>query len=135
MNAQQAAIARSCLTGAAEGTMNFPAIVATLVGSGFDGYAVDYRRNTTTYFLPDGESLVLDNAHPAGGPVTEAFDEAGLVTQIKWAQSNASDYSYTAFSDNVRRCGCAGYIVSAPGKRVLYYGRTAETHVEHMPFL
>lgn len=135
MNAQQTTIAQSCLTGAAAGTMSFPVIVKTLVENGFDGYVVDYRRNTTTYFLPDGESLVLDNPHPAGAPVAEAFDEAGLVTQIKWAQSNPSDYSYIAFSDNVRRCGCAGYIVSVPGKRVLYYGRTAETHVEHMPFL
>ncbi len=135
MNAQQTAIAHKSLTAAAEGTMSFPAIVAILVENGFDGYVVDYRRNTTTYFLPDGESLMLDNPHSAGAPVAQAFDEAGLVTQIKWAQSGASDYSYTAFSDNVRRCGCAGYVVSAPGKRVLYYGRTAETHVEHMPFL
>ncbi|HEY4199201.1 MAG TPA: DUF1398 domain-containing protein [Devosiaceae bacterium] len=135
MNAQQTAIALKCLGAAVEGTMSFPEIVTILMANGFDGYAVDYRRNATTYFLPDGESLVLDNPHPAGAAVAEAFDEAGLVVQIKWAQSNASDYSYGAFSDNVRRCGCAGYIVSVPGKRVLYYARTGETHVEHMPFL
>jgi hypothetical protein len=29
--------------------------------------------------------------------------------------------------------GCAGYIVSFLGKQALYYGRTAETHVEHFP--
>lgn len=135
MNAQQTAIAQKCLTAAAEATMTFPQIVATLVANGFEGYLVDYRRNTTTYVLPDGGSLVLDNPHPAGAAVAETFDEGGLVAQIKWAQSSAPDYSYTAFSDNARRCGCAGYIVSAPGKRVLYYGRTAETHVEPMPFL
>lgn len=135
MNAQQTAIAEKCLAGAAEGRMSFPQIVTALVENAFDGYQVDYRRNTITYFLPDGESLMLDNPHPAGIPVAEGFDEVGLVAQIKWAQSNASDYSYAAFADNVRRCGCAGYLVSLPGKRVLYYGRTADTHVEHMPFL
>jgi len=135
MNAQQTAIAENCLIGAAKATMSFPEIVSALVEQGFDGYLVDYRRNTTTYFLPDGASLMLDNSHPAGVLVTETFDEPGLVAQIKWAQSNAADYSYAAFSDNVRRCGCAGYIVSVPGKRVLYFGRTAETHVESMPFL
>jgi hypothetical protein len=29
--------------------------------------------------------------------------------------------------------GCAGYIVSFLGRRVVYFGRTAETHVEHFP--
>jgi hypothetical protein len=29
--------------------------------------------------------------------------------------------------------GCAGYIVSIPGKRVLYFGRDAETHTECLP--
>lgn len=134
MNAQQTAIAEKCLTGAVEGTMSFPQIVAALVEGGFDGYVVDYRRNTTTYFLPDGDSLMLDNAH-SDVRVAEGFNETGLVAQIKWAQSNASDYSYGAFSDNVRGTGCAGYIVSVPGKRVVYYGRTGETHVEYMPFL
>jgi uncharacterized protein YbcV (DUF1398 family) len=135
MNAQQTAIAQNCLTSAAEGAMSFPEIVSALVEQDFDGYIVDYRRNTTTYFLTEGAALVLDNPHPADARVAERFDETGLVAQIKWAQSNAADYSYAAFSDNVRRCGCAGYVVSFPGKRVLYFGRTAETHVEYMPFL
>lgn len=29
--------------------------------------------------------------------------------------------------------GCAGYLVSLPGRRVVYYGRTGETHVELIP--
>ena len=29
--------------------------------------------------------------------------------------------------------GCAGYLVSFPGRRVLYWGRTAHTHVEMFP--
>jgi hypothetical protein len=26
-----------------------------------------------------------------------------------------------------------GYLVSFPGRRVLYFGRTGETHAEHLP--
>ena len=33
----------------------------------------------------------------------------------------------------MKNAGCAGYFVSIPGKRVVYYGRTGETHVEIIP--
>jgi len=33
----------------------------------------------------------------------------------------------------VKAAGCAGYLVSFLGRRVVYYGRSAETHVEHFP--
>lgn len=132
MDAHRTTIARACLDAAQDGTRSFPQIAGALLEAGFEGYAVDYRRNTTTYFLPEGDSVVLAN-HPSARPVSPDFDTAGLVSQIRWAQSNAPDYSYKAFSDNVRAFGCAGYIVSFKGRRVLYYGRSAETHVEHFP--
>jgi hypothetical protein len=37
------------------------------------------------------------------------------------------------FCERVVVAGCAGYIVSFSGRRALYVGRTAETHVEHFP--
>lgn len=132
MDAQRIAIARQCLDGAYDRTIDFPAIVALLIGSGFDGYAVDYRLATTTYFLPDGDNVVLEN-RPSDGKVAATFDQPGIAAQIKWAQANPPDYSYAAFCGHVKAMGCAGYIVSFPGRRVLYYGRTAETHVEHFP--
>ncbi len=132
MDAQRIAIAKNCLAGAHENRLSFPEIIGTLISAGFDGYAVDYRRNTTIYYLPDGDSLVLEN-HAPGTPVAAAFDQPGIAGQIKWAQANPPGYSYAAFCTNVRALGCAGYIVSFPGRRVLYFGRTAETHVEHFP--
>jgi uncharacterized protein YbcV (DUF1398 family) len=120
------------LNAAYDKEMTFPDIVGTLIEAGFDGYVVDYRRGTTTYFLADGDSVVLKN--PASvEPVPASFDQAGIAAQVKWAQSNSPEYSYAAFCKNVKALGCAGYIVSFPGRRVLYFGRTAETHVEHFP--
>jgi uncharacterized protein YbcV (DUF1398 family) len=132
MNARQAAVAEECLKAAYDKTMAFPEIVGALIKSGFEGYAVDYRRNTTTYFLPDGTSVALEN-RASDGVVAAEFDQAGIAAQIKWAQANPPEYSYTTFCKNVKALGCAGYIVSFLGRRVLYYGRTAETHVEHFP--
>jgi uncharacterized protein YbcV (DUF1398 family) len=132
MDAQRTAIARSCLDAAYDRTMAFPAIVGTLVQAGFDGYLVDYRRNTTTYYLADGDTVLMDNP-PADARVAPIFDQAGIAAQVRWAQADPPDYSYAAFCRNVKALGCAGYIVSFSGRRVLYFGSTAETHVEYFP--
>lgn len=132
MDAQLTAIAEDCLNAAYDKTIAFPEIVGMLIKAGFEGYVVDYRRNTTTYFLPDGDSVVLENPRSEGSVAAE-FDQPGVAAQIKWAQANPPDYSYAAFCKHVKGLGCAGYIVSFPGRRVLYFGRTAEIHVEHFP--
>lgn len=132
MKAQQMDIARKCLNGADDKTMDFPGIVMALIEAGFESYTVDFRSRTTTYFLPDGESLALEN-RPSQEPIAAAFDPAGIATQIRWAQQNPADYTYAAFCRHVKAAGCAGYMVSFPGRRAVYYGRTAETHVEHFP--
>lgn len=132
MDAERIAIAEHCLNASFNKSMAFPEIVGTLVKAGFEGYLVDYRRHTTTYFLLDGESVVFEK-RSSDGTVAAQFDSAGVAAQVKWAQANPPDYSYAAFCRNVRAFGCAGYIVSFPGRRVVYFGRTAETHVEHFP--
>jgi uncharacterized protein YbcV (DUF1398 family) len=132
MDAQRMVIAETCLNAAYDKSMAFPEIVGTLITAGFEGYVVDYRCSTTTYFLPDGDSVALENP-PSEGSVAPQFDGAGVASQVKWAQANPPDYSYEAFCKNVKAFGCAGYMVSFSGRRVLYFGRTAETHVEHFP--
>jgi uncharacterized protein YbcV (DUF1398 family) len=132
MDAQRIAMAHRCLNAAHDGTMAFPQIVEVLIRSGFESYIVDYRRGATTYFLPDGDSVMLENL-PSRGTVAPHFDQAGIATQVKCAQANPPDYSYIAFCENLKALGCAGYIVSFSGRRALYFGRTAETHVENFP--
>ncbi|CAN5406043.1 hypothetical protein BH11PSE5_BH11PSE5_27760 [soil metagenome] len=132
MDAERIAIAKACLDAAHDGSLSFPSIIARLVEAGFEGYAVDYRRDSQTYYLPDGDSVKLDMPHSTG-PVAAAFDSAGVEALVRWAQANRPDYSYAAFCKKVKTAGCAGYLVSFPGRRVVYYGRTAETHVELFP--
>jgi len=132
MDAQRIAIAQSCLQAYYDDSLAFPEIVGKLIGAGFEGYLVDYRRHVVTYFLPDGDSAVLATPSSAEA-VAASFDQVGIAAQVKWAQANLPDYSYAEFCKNVKALGCAGYIVSFSGRRVLYFGRTAETHVEHFP--
>jgi len=124
--------ARSCLEGAETGAMTFPQIVGTLIGAGFDGYAVDLRRATASYYRPDGEAVELE-ATRTTELVAERFDAAVVREAIGEAQALVPGYSYQGFCAKVARAGCAGYLVSFVGKRVLYYGRTGETHTEYFP--
>lgn len=126
------ATAQQCLDAAHAGTMDFPTIVRTLSDQGFEGYDVDYRRQTSTYFHASDVSVQL--AMPAASArVAAAFDAAAVERAVRAAQAGAADYSYTGFSETVKAAGCAGYMVSFSGKRVVYFGRTAELHVEHFP--
>lgn len=131
MNANWKDVARTCLEGAESGAMTFPQVVMTLMDAGFDGYAVDLRSATATYYLPGGEAVELEARRP--GPVAARWDVAVVREAIREAQAQAPGYSYPGFCAKVAGAGCAGYIVSFPGRRVLYYGRTAETHTEHFP--
>lgn len=132
MDSEKTAVAQRCLSAAYANTMTFPESVRALQEAGFEGYCVDYRLNTRTHYLPDGETLVLDNPHEPE-PVNARFDQPQIAAAIKWAQANPPGYSYIEFNKKVTANGCAGYIVSFLGRRVLYFGRTAETHVEHFP--
>lgn len=91
---------------------------------------MDYRAGTCRYYLANGTSTDC-NAPPL--PVALPFRAATLAAAIRHAQSGAADYSYAGFSTKVTQAGCAGYIVSLAGRRVVYFGRTAETHIEHFP--
>lgn len=142
MDADQIATAETCLKAAQDGSLGFPQIVGKLIAQGFEGYTVDYRRNDQTFYLPDGDSVTLRMAGTSG-ITAKAFDAAEVERLVRWAQTSATlanptladptDYSYAAFGAKAKAAGCAGYIVSFLGRRVVYFGRTAETHVEDFP--
>lgn len=130
MDAHRQRVAEACLAASYEGARNFPAILGELAGAGFEGYLVDYRRGRTTYFLPDGDSVDVENQETPG--TVEAVFMAEVV-EANVRKSQAGTHSYVEFCKAVKAAGCAGYIVSLLGRRVTYFGRTGETHVELMP--
>lgn len=132
MDAMPTATAQRCLSAAYDGTMDFPSIVRALIDAGFEGYDVDYRRGTATYFLSGGDSVQL--AVPrTDGSVAAEFKTHAIEQAVREAQTQAPGYTYAGFCAKVKAAGCAGYMVSFLGRRVVYFGRTAETHVEHFP--
>lgn len=99
--------------------------------AGFDSYAVDFRCATRTHYMPDGRAITLQTATTE--PVAERFDADAIRVAIGEAQAMVPGYTYEGFCAKVACAGCAGYAVSLLGKRVLYYGRTGETHTEYFP--
>ena len=132
MTEEQTAAARACLAAAESDTATFPAIVGALVGAGFESYAVDFRRATATHYLPSGDSLELPT-HKAATAIAPALDDAGLTAAIREAQQQAPGYTYRGFCEKAAAAGCAGYIVSFPGRRAVYFARTGQTQVELFP--
>ncbi len=132
MDEHKISVARSCLEGAAADTMTFPQIVGTLMQEGFESYAIDFRCATATYFLPDGDGVVLPT-HRMAAPIAFALDEGAIQAAIREAQQLVPGYTYAGFCIKVIAAGCVGYVVSFTGRRAVYFGRTAETHVEHFP--
>jgi uncharacterized protein YbcV (DUF1398 family) len=125
-------LARATLEGSESGAMTFPQSLRVLMEAGFDGYAVDFRRSTRAYYMSNGEALELET-EPTRRPVAEFFNASVVKEAIREAQALAPGYSYGGFCAKVAAAGCAGYVVSLLGRRVLYYGRTGETHTEYFP--
>ena len=132
MDSRLAEVAQTCLEGAETDTMSFPRIVAMLMQEGFESYAIDFRRASATYYLPDGDSVVLP-AHRGEVAIAGALDIAAVQAAIREAQQLVPGYTYAGFCAKVMAAGCVGYFVSFTGRRAVYFGRTAELHVEHFP--
>jgi uncharacterized protein YbcV (DUF1398 family) len=132
MDDHKRAVAKACLGAAEDNTMTFPQIVETLMKEGFEGYAIDFRRALATHYMLDENSVDVPT-HKIDVPVAPSFDAVRIQAAIKEAHQLVPGYTYLGFCKNVISAGCAGYIVSFSGRRALYIGRTAETHVEHFP--
>ncbi len=132
MNEQQKIIARECLSAAENDSMAFPQIVGALMDAGFESYLIDFRRAVAVYYLPDGHSIELPT-HRIDAAIAADFDTRMLQAAISEAQRQVPGYSYAGFCAKAAKAGCAGYIVSFNGRRALYFGRNAYTHVEPFP--
>jgi len=130
MNLKIKSVIEDCSRGSEENSLSFPQQLKKLAEAGVESYYADLRRSIRIYYLPNGESIEVPSAK-IETPVLESFDAAEVEAAVRQAQSGA--ISYKTFCEKVMAAGCTGYITSLVGRRVVYLGRTAETHVEHFP--
>lgn len=139
MDSKMTAVAQSCAAGVDSGELTFPKWSVILAEAGFESVLFDFRRGTTIYYLPDGESLELPSPNRRGA-VSWAFDAAAIKALIdEGRQALTADgglapgYSYEDNFPKLWAAGCAGSMISFPGRLTFYFGRTGETHVEPFP--
>ena len=113
-----------------EGRMTFPQVVGKLLEIGVESYFVDFATGRKTHYSADGRThtepmiLKLD-------PVAEEFSSSNLIAAIRGAQ--ADTVRYPEFVKRSTAAGVIGYWAFLAGKRVVYFGRKGELHIEKFP--
>jgi uncharacterized protein YbcV (DUF1398 family) len=117
-------------TATQQGKMTFPQVVKGLLEVGVESYLVDFAAKQKTHYLMDGTTrtvpMILDP-----GPIGAEFHSAGLLAAIRGAQ--ADTVRYPEFVKRSTAAGVIGYWAFLTGKRVIYFGRKGEQHIEEFP--
>ena len=130
MNARFGCVVEECTAASDESRMTFPEVVGRLMEAGVERYHADLIRSEKTFFLPDGESRVIPNDDIGRAPASE-FSAPSVEAAVKAIQKG--DIDYKVFCERVLEAGCVGYHVHIAGRRVVYYGRSGDSHVEWFP--
>jgi uncharacterized protein YbcV (DUF1398 family) len=110
--------------------VSFREVVMKLMQAGVERYHTDLLRGEKTYYLPNGESEVVQGQRIGSVPADQ-FSAAGVEAALRDIQ--AGKIQYRTFCARIAESGCVGYHVSLAGQRALYYGRTGDFHVEWFP--
>ncbi len=120
MNPAHAAVMQECATLSLAGQITFPEVVRRLAEIGVERYHADYTRHEITYYLPDGDSLVV-TVPPHAQAAAKTFSAVGVESAIRLIQRG--EIVYTQFVQKTMAAGCIGYFVQITGRCAQYFGR------------
>lgn len=113
-----------------EDTLTFPQIVGKLLNEGVESYHVDLVRSENRYYTPSGETHIetvpFTYSNAAGKFSANLVEDA-----IKSRQAGKIDYKQ--FLQQIMDAGTVYYIAYLSGKRVIYFGREGDFHVQNFP--
>src|SRR6185437_2811453 len=107
-----------------------PDVIRRLSGIGVERYHADYHRQEKTYYLANGDSLVVSIPWVMQ-PIPREFCASAIEAAVR--QSRHNEHTYPEFVRKTMAAGCVGYFVQITGRRAIYFGRAGETHVELFP--
>jgi uncharacterized protein YbcV (DUF1398 family) len=113
-----------------QGKMTFPQVVKGLLETGVESYLVDFAAKQKIHYLTDGTTHMVPMILEPG-PIALEFKGAELVEAIRAAQ--ADTVRYPEFVKRATAAGVIGYWAFLAGKRVIYFGRKGEQHIEEFP--
>jgi uncharacterized protein YbcV (DUF1398 family) len=112
------------------GELIFPEVVRRLLEAGVESYLCDLATGTETFYMGDGQTYLERMTLPLL-PVAPDFSTSDLVAAIRGAQ--ADTVRYPEFMKRSASAGVIAYWAFLTGKKVIYFGRKGETHVEEFP--
>jgi uncharacterized protein YbcV (DUF1398 family) len=113
------------------GTVSFPEVVGQLLAAGVDYYHVDYIGMRKTFYGVDGD-IAITPINCEGLPLAATdFNLSALRADILDSQQH--NQPYREFTRRALAAGVHGCYAFLRGKRVVYYGRQGDQHVEWFP--
>ncbi len=116
---------------ALDGGISFPEVVRQLLAAGVEYYHVDYVGMRKTFYSAEGGAVVTPINYEGLPPVAADFDAAALRADILDSQRN--NQPYRDFTRRAMAAGVQGYFAFLRGKRVAYFGRQGDEHIEWFP--
>ena len=114
-----------------DGEISFPEVVSQLLAAGVEYYHVDYVGMKKTFYSAEGGTVVTAISYEGLPRVAANFSLEGIRADILDSQKNGQ--KYRDFTRRAMEAGVQGYFAFLRGKRVTYFGRTGDQHVEWFP--
>jgi uncharacterized protein YbcV (DUF1398 family) len=112
------------------GKLIFPEVVRRLMEAGVESYFCDLAAMQETFYMRDGAPYV-EKMTLAVAAIAEEYSSTGLIAAIRGAQTDT--VRYPEFAKRSAEAGVIGYWAFLTGKKVIYFGRKGEFHVEEFP--
>jgi uncharacterized protein YbcV (DUF1398 family) len=124
------AVMHEVMTETQAGRMTFPEVVRRLSEVGVESYFVDFATGKETLYMSSGETYIAA-MNLQRDPIADNFFADGLITAIRGAQ--ADTIRYPEFVKRATAAGVIAYWAHLTGRKVVYFGRKAEMHIEEFP--
>ena len=112
------------------GKLVFPEVVRRLIEAGVESYFCDLARGEETFYMADGKTHLERMSLPMPS-IAEAFSLTGIVAAIRGAQTDT--IRYPEFVKQSTAAGVIAYWAFLTGRKVIYFGRKGEQHIEAFP--
>lgn len=114
-----------------DGSLPFPQIVGELIAQDVEYYHVDYASKSFTFYSAAGSTISAPLLFDGLPSISQDWDATALKEAIIDSQQNGQ--KFRQFCARAMVAGVQGYFAFLRGKRVTYFGRTGDQHVEWFP--
>ena len=123
-------VAKQCTHLTDKDNVPFPEVVRRLHEAGVESYYADLLGSTRTYYAKN-TAYTVDCLEKHGTKAADAFNAAEVVNAIR--QIQAGKILYSEFVEKIMNAGVINYTVYIDGRKVIYFGRRGDFHIEEFP--